>query len=150
MLDSKRRILPIVREEAARNGYTYEQLISRDNHAHVVSVRHYAMWRARNETGRSWWAIARYFNRDHTTVLYGYRRVEALPEEMRGVFPPLAARVKRKAPRPGWGKTYHGKPCSKGHDGTRYVSTGRCVECRKIEDRMRDRRKKRFYAEAAE
>jgi hypothetical protein len=142
-------VLPILKEEAARNGYTPEQLVARDHHAHVTSVRQYAMWRAKKETGRTWLEVGRFFNRDHTTVIYAYRKIEALPEELRGVFPPRP-RVQRRQRDPFFGMKYLGKPCRNGHDGTRYVSTDGCVLCRLERDRRRDRRKKQFFAEAAE
>lgn len=141
-------VLPIIREEAKRNGYTVEQLLSSDMQRHLTSVRHYAMWRARKETGRSWESIARHFKRDHTTIMHGYRKVEALPEELRGVFPARVVKVPRNA-HPDWGKTYQSKPCYRGHDGTRYVSNGRCVWCKRFWD-VRRNRSKQFYAEAAE
>lgn len=149
MLDGKGRVLPILREEAKRNGYSVEELISRDHHAHIVAVRHYAMWRARNETGRSWWEIARVFARDHTTVIHGYRKVQAMPEELRGVFPPRPKSGGR-TPLSEYGRRYQGKPCRQGHDGTRYWSDGGCVQCQRIYDRTKRKRKRTFYAEAAE
>mgnify|MGYP001571670986 CR=1 FL=1 len=32
---------------------------------------------------------------------------------------------------------FSGKPCKKGHDGKRYISENRCVECRLIQDKSR-------------
>lgn len=29
-------------------------------------------------------------------------------------------------------KKYQGEPCSRGHDGVRYTSTGSCVDCAKL------------------
>lgn len=148
-MDVKPRVLPILREEAQRNGVTVETLLSYDRSMRTTAIRHYAMWRARTETGRSWWEIARQFRRDHTTVMYAYRKVEAMPEETRGDFPPFFLPSK-KPPNsdPFWGQTYKGKPCRKGHDGIRYFSSAACVTCRRLRERSRDRRK--YYAEAAE
>lgn len=141
-MGAKGFVLPIIREEAARAGYTFEELLSDNRHAHIVAVRQYAMWRARKETARSWWEIGRYFHRDHTTIMHGYYKVEGLPPECRGVFTerPL---VKPKSQKPRYG-TYQGKPCRNGHDGLRFIANGGCVHCR----RARERR--RYYREAAE
>lgn len=148
-MDVKPRVLPIIREEAQRNGVTVELLLSYDRSMRTTAIRHHAMWRARKETGRSWWEIARHFHRDHTTVIYAYRKVEANPDEGRGNFPPLIV-PKKKPPNanPLWGQFYKGKPCRKGHDGIRYLSNGGCVTCRRLREHSRERRK--FYAEAAE
>jgi hypothetical protein len=149
-MDIKPRALPIIKEEAARNGLTLDQLIEDDRRGRVTSVRHYAMWRAKKETGRTWLEIARLFKRDHTTVIYAYRKMEALPEDRRSVFPTMT-RVQTRMDHPDYGKKIEGRPCRRGHT-TRYLSTGRCVECKCAADRRRDRRlqKAEFYAEAAE
>lgn len=146
-MSAKPFVLPILREEAARNGYTVEELIARDNHAHVTAVRQYAMWRAKKETGRPLVEIARFFLRDHTTVLYACRKLEAIPSELRGVFPPRLLRRRQRDP--SYGLKFEGKPCPHGHV-LRYWSTGQCVECRLTRDRHYDRKKTQFYAEAAE
>lgn len=50
--------------------------------------------------------------------------------------------------------TRTGKPCPKGHDGTRYASNGACVECTKARraagtlNRLKERRYKRAYRAA--
>lgn len=147
MSGGKPLVLPIIREVAAQAGYSVEELISHDQHQRITSVRHFAMWRAKKETGRSWPEVARFFNRDHTTVMNGFRRVEMIPEEERGVF----TDTPRKKPHfagPEYGLKYQGKPCRKGHNGMKYVSSGRCVQCKLDRDRRRDRA--RYYAEAAE
>ena len=140
-------VLPILREEAARNGYTVEQLIARDHHGHVRAVRQYAMWRAKKETGRTWRDIGRVFRRDHTTVLHAYRKLEAIPSELRGVFPPRL--LPRRQRDPSYGLKFEGKPCPHGHV-LRYWSSGQCVECRRTRDRHYGTKKTHFYAEAAE
>ena len=37
-------------------------------------------------------------------------------------------------------KTYKGKPCKRGHDGTRYTSGGECVECNKARRQTPERK----------
>lgn len=150
MSDAKPRLLPILREEAARNGYTVEELREDNRTKRITMVRQYAMWRARKETGRSWGEIGLVFKRDHTTVIYAYEKVEAMPPELRGVFPaktlPRPVILPTRAARPKALKRsraevefYRGRPCLYGHDGVRYVSTGDCVHCRREDSRDRYR-----------
>lgn len=148
------RVLPIAKEEAARAGYTLEELIADDRTKRVTLVRQYAMWRAREETGRSWWEIARVFQRDHTTVIHAYRKIEAMPPEMRSVFPTtkLPKVVPPKQPKKArdrftFAATFPGNPCRHGHSGRRYVSSGYCVECKSIKGRLRYWTQKAMAAE---
>lgn len=142
------RVLPILQEEAARNGYTPEELVAISFDPHTVAVRQYAIWRARRETGRSWGEIGRVFQRDHSTAIHAYEKIEALPPEQRGVFPPRRPpkppkRARKAAERPPALKKikreielYEGSPCPHGHN-VRYVSTGHCVECARARNRQR-------------
>lgn len=138
-------VLPIIREEAARNGYSFEELISDNRHGHITAVRQYAMWRARKETERSYCEIGRFFQRDHTTIMHGVYKVENIAPEYRGVFTNRPPPPKPPANRYKGHGTYQGGPCRNGHDGLRYISNGSCVNCKRARDRLR-----RYRAEAAE
>lgn len=126
----------IIKEEAARNGYTVEELLSTNKQPHLSAVRQYAMWRARRETGRSLGEIGLAFKRDHTTILHGCDSVEALPDEVRGVFGP---RPPKKPPRKKFqpAATFYGNPCIHGHGELRYARSGKCVVCERRQDAQR-------------
>lgn len=129
------KIIDIIREEAARGGYTVEELLAKDGTARVSKLRQYAMWRARTETKRSWVAIGFAFRRDHTTILHGYRRIAAMGVEKRLALPDIPS---PKLPT----KFYLGKDCINGHGGLRYAKTGMCVGCRRLQrKRTREREK---------
>lgn len=130
------KIIDIIKEEAARGGYTVEELRADDRTQRITKLRHYAMWRARNETGRSLKEIALMFKRDHTTVFSGWKKIEALPPHERATLlplpppPPVKLRVARPAtykPRPQL--YYPGPDCIRGHGAQRYIATGACVKC---------------------
>lgn len=133
-------ILGILKEEAARNGYTAAELLKDDRRAHPTSVRQYAMWRAYRETGRSLSIIGRVFRRDHTTVINAVRKVEAQPSERRGVFSLPMPEKTKKLFKPAL--TYHGKPCRHGHGTLRLVRNYRCVVCAKEQDNRHYQRSK--------
>lgn len=129
---------PILEEEAARHGMTVERFIAPVQLRERVRMRQYAMWRMRNETGRSWSDIARAFGKDHTTIQYGYRVIEALPPDERSKIP----YVKRPFTKPP-AQMFHGKPCRNGHIGIRYRSNGACVECQNEWEKQRYHRLKK-------
>lgn len=83
------KIHDVLREEAARGGYTVEQLQVKNFRPRISKLRQYAMWRARKETGRSFKAIGLAFDRDHTTVLHAYQKIEAMGPAERLALPPL-------------------------------------------------------------
>jgi chromosomal replication initiator protein len=56
-------------------GITVEQILSPRRNASIVWPRHVAMWLAREMTGLSFPALARQFNRDHSTIIYAGQRV---------------------------------------------------------------------------
>ncbi|MBL8630171.1 MAG: hypothetical protein JNM81_11110 [Rhodospirillaceae bacterium] len=65
-------------EEAQKAGITYAQIIGDQRHRAFVAPRHRAMWRAARETTASLKVIGRVFgHRDHSTVMYAVRKVEA-------------------------------------------------------------------------
>jgi len=139
----RRMVLPILKEEAERGGYTMEQFRAKDATMRIRRLRQYAMWRARNETGRSWREIARHLDRDHTTAYHAYRVIENLPPDERGLI--IEPKKKRVQPR-----RYLGRPCKNGHGGVRYYHSDRCVECNAAKHKRNKDRKRRFSAEAAE
>lgn len=70
------KVADIVEKVSADFGVSVSDLRSRKREHHLTIVRHYAMWKAYTETGRSTTQIGRWFNRDHTTALYGIRKIE--------------------------------------------------------------------------
>jgi chromosomal replication initiator protein len=48
-------------------------IVSHKRRSKIVSARHKAMYRARQETDASYLKLARIFKRDHTTVIHGVR-----------------------------------------------------------------------------
>lgn len=128
----KPRAAPIIAEEAARHGLTVERFLAPIRLKERVRMRQYAMWRIRTETGRSLTDIARTFNCDHTTVMYGCRVIEALAPEDRDKIPKVH-RPKPMQPT----KMFLGQPCRHGHSGLRYAITRDCVDCRRKRDQAR-------------
>jgi chromosomal replication initiator protein len=66
----------IIEVVAAASGIGRRELLSRRRARRTVEARQAAMWLARQAAGRSYPAIGRVFNRDHTTVIYGVSRTE--------------------------------------------------------------------------
>jgi hypothetical protein len=56
----------------------FEVLYSKRRDRHLTRVRHYAAWIAHREHGYSLNMIGRRLSRDHSSVLYGIRVVDAL------------------------------------------------------------------------
>lgn len=68
----------IVEQEAARAGLFACQITDFSRRAPIARARQIAMWRVRRELGLSFPQIAREFNkRDHTTVMYAVRKIDA-------------------------------------------------------------------------
>lgn len=59
-------------------GLSVRRILSADQTRRVVRARHEAMAAIRDFTGASYPEIGRAFGRDHTTVLAGVRRADAL------------------------------------------------------------------------
>lgn len=68
----------IISEVAKKHGVTPVAITSDRRNAKLVAARYEAMWRARNETTYSLPRIGMAFRRDHTTVLHGIAKHEAL------------------------------------------------------------------------
>jgi chromosomal replication initiation ATPase DnaA len=64
----------IVRAVALEYGVKPEHIMSRRRVSRLGPIRHEAMFRIYQETGMSAAAIARHFQRDHTTVLYALKQ----------------------------------------------------------------------------
>lgn len=66
----------IAAEICAKHCLSMAELVGPCRLQQFVDARHEAWWRARRETRQSLPQIARFFNRDHTTVLHGLRKYE--------------------------------------------------------------------------
>lgn len=69
-------IQAIQRKVAAYYGLTMTELMSRKRDRRVSVPRQVAMYLACTQTGQSFPAIGRMFQRDHTTILHGYNKVQ--------------------------------------------------------------------------
>lgn len=70
--------LIIVRQEAQRDQVLERSILGRSRKAPIVKTRHRVWWRIRNELKLSYPVIGRLVQRDHTTVISGVKRAEAL------------------------------------------------------------------------
>jgi chromosomal replication initiator protein len=72
----------IMRVVAKEYRITFEIMTSRRRTQYVAATRQIAMYLCRvllpSRRANSWNALGRKFNRDHTTVLHGYRKIERL------------------------------------------------------------------------
>ena len=154
------RVMPIIEEEAAARGYTIQELIGKTRDAHLILCRHYAIWRAKRETGRSLPEIGRAFGgRDHSTILYAVRKIEAMSPEVRGNIgrrppvpppkpPPVRAGGAKKRVRRNPAKMYETeRTCIRCGGTLRYERINKCAPC---EQRQREYRWRRQEAKRAE
>ena len=65
---------------AAEFGYSFEKITGRSRGAKIVRARHACFWQLRN-MGYSLTNIGGIFNRDHTSVINGCRRIDELINE---------------------------------------------------------------------
>jgi len=78
------KVIDIIRQESERTGISIEDILSHKRTAELCHLRHYCMWRAKIETGLSYPQIGRAFgNKDHTSILHGVKKIEAMPLEER-------------------------------------------------------------------
>lgn len=75
----------IVDQVATRTGITRTAILGRDRFAEVVHARHLAMWLIRTQLDWSYPQIGRWFGRDHTTVIHGVGRIDAMRRVNRGL-----------------------------------------------------------------
>lgn len=66
----------IIKEEAKNNKVTVDYIIGKKRDKRSISIRHYTMWRAKKETDASFTKIGKIFNRDHTSVIHAYYKLE--------------------------------------------------------------------------
>lgn len=64
----------IIKEVSLQHGVSVAEMLSDIRSAGVVKARFEAIYRIRNERKLSWAQIGRQFNRDHTSILHGYRQ----------------------------------------------------------------------------
>lgn len=57
--------------------FTYQDLIIHDRHRHLVDPRHFMFWMMREHAKISFPRIGEVMERDHATVLHGWRMVES-------------------------------------------------------------------------
>jgi chromosomal replication initiator protein len=79
----------VLRAVAAEFGCTLEDLLGEGRPAEIALARHAAMALGRRVLGYSLPKLGRLLRRDHTTVLYGIRRIDALSAD----DPGFAARM---------------------------------------------------------
>lgn len=72
-------MMGILRMVASHHGLGERDLIGVDRRCHVTRARHIAMWLIRDRRQRSYAEIARVFERTHTTILDGCRKVDGDP-----------------------------------------------------------------------
>ncbi|MDP8956361.1 MAG: chromosomal replication initiator protein DnaA [Actinomycetota bacterium] len=78
--ESGQEILPvtILEETGAYFGLTPDDLVSKSRSRPMTTARHMAMYLLRELTGLSLIKIGERFDRDHTTVIHGIRKIESL------------------------------------------------------------------------
>lgn len=76
-------VAEVVAQVAHKHGLAPKDILSASRTAPIVRARH-ECWRRLRERGWSYPAIARAFDRDHTTVLAGVRKVRAPEREGAG------------------------------------------------------------------
>jgi hypothetical protein len=64
----------IIKEVSLKHGVSVDEILSDIRSVGIVAARFEAMYRIREERRLSWAQIGRQFNRDHTSVLHGYRQ----------------------------------------------------------------------------
>ena len=72
-LASRRRVTDIIDEVAKQTGITRAQIMGRTRTNDVVAARH-EVWYLASKEGRSFCEIARFFNKNNTSVSYGVWR----------------------------------------------------------------------------
>jgi chromosomal replication initiator protein len=76
----------ILDETAKYFGLTRDDLISKNRSRPLTTARHVAMYMMRECTGLSLIKIGELFDRDHTTVLHGVKKVETLMRDRAPIF----------------------------------------------------------------
>jgi chromosomal replication initiation ATPase DnaA len=76
----------ILDETAAYFGLTRDDLTSKSRSRPLTTARHVAMYLLRDCTGLSLIKIGEWFDRDHTTVLHGIKKIEMLMRDRAPIF----------------------------------------------------------------
>jgi len=61
---------------AARHGYTYDDIVGDRKPHRLPDARHITLWILHRHTKRGYAELARLFNRDHSTVIHGVKRIK--------------------------------------------------------------------------
>jgi chromosomal replication initiator protein len=85
----------ILDQTAAYFGLTREDLVSKNRSRPLTTARHVAMYLLRECTGLSLIKIGELFERDHTTVLHGVKKVEMLMRDRAPIFRQVQELTKR-------------------------------------------------------
>ena len=72
------RVKDILAEECEASGISVERALSHSREQELLWLRYRVFWRARRETTASYPQIGRVMKRDHTTVINGERRYQAV------------------------------------------------------------------------
>jgi len=85
----------ILDETASYFGLTRDDLISKNRSRPLTTARHVAMYLLRECTGLSLIKIGELFERDHTTVLHGVKKIEMLMRDRAPIFRQVQELTKR-------------------------------------------------------
>ena len=85
----------ILDETASYFGLTREDLVSKNRSRPLTTARHVAMYLLRECTGLSLIKIGELFERDHTTVLHGVKKIEILMRDRAPIFRQVQELTKR-------------------------------------------------------
>ncbi len=76
----------ILAESASYFGFSRPDLVGKSRSRPLTTARHVAMYLVRECTGLSLLKIGELFDRDHTTVMHGLKKVETLMKERGGLY----------------------------------------------------------------
>jgi chromosomal replication initiator protein len=95
--ETGQEVLPVVilEETAAFFGLEPDDLASKSRSRPLTTARHIAMYLLRELTGLSLIRIGEHFDRDHTTVMHGIRKVESLMKSRGSVYRQVQELTKR-------------------------------------------------------
>ena len=76
----------ILAESSSYFGFSRVDLVGKSRSRPLTTARHVAMYLVRECTGLSLLKIGELFDRDHTTVMHGLKKVETLMKERGGLY----------------------------------------------------------------
>ena len=85
----------ILEETAQHYGLTRDDLVGKSRSRPLTTARHVAMYLTRECTGLSLIKIGELFERDHTTVLHGVKKIEILMRDRAPIFRQVQELTKR-------------------------------------------------------